>query len=466
MNEQQINADYLIVGAGAMGLAFVDVMLTETEATFAIIDKLGSPGGHWNHAYPFVRLHQPSYFYGVNSIQLGENRIDMVGRNKGMMELACGGEVAAYFDNYMRRQLLTSGRVQYFPQCAFDNGEACSIASGRSYSVNVSTIVDATYMNVKVPQVTPPSFPTEPGVNIVPPNALTTLNHTYESFVVIGAGKTACDTCLFLLDMGVDPNRIVWIKPRESWLNDRKGLQPEDFDGTGFAGLILEQAKCVAESESLDDMFNRLEASGSLLRIDQKTDPTMYRCATVSRAELEDLRKIQNVVRLGRVQSISPEKVMMDRGELKCHANSLFINCSADGLERRPTTPIFADNKITLQAVRPCQQSFSAAMIGYVESMADDITRKNELCRPTPHPDSHTDFLVLMNDILSAQLLWASDAKLLSWLLESRLDAITTHGLMDVLEGRGDMSGDEVMGLLNEASGKAASYLQEANALG
>ncbi len=25
------------------------------------------PGGHWTRAYPFVRLHQPSAYYGVNS---------------------------------------------------------------------------------------------------------------------------------------------------------------------------------------------------------------------------------------------------------------------------------------------------------------------------------------------------------------------------------------------------------------
>ena len=62
-----LETDYLIVGAGAMGMAFADVLMTETDATILLVDRVGRPGGHWNVAYPFVRLHQPSAFYGVNS---------------------------------------------------------------------------------------------------------------------------------------------------------------------------------------------------------------------------------------------------------------------------------------------------------------------------------------------------------------------------------------------------------------
>ena len=53
-------SDYLVVGAGAMGMAFTDVLMTETEATVTIVARHGRPGGHWNASYPVVRLHQPS----------------------------------------------------------------------------------------------------------------------------------------------------------------------------------------------------------------------------------------------------------------------------------------------------------------------------------------------------------------------------------------------------------------------
>ena len=51
--------DYLVVGAGAMGMAFVDTLLSETDKTVALVDAGHQPGGHWTAAYPFVRLHQP-----------------------------------------------------------------------------------------------------------------------------------------------------------------------------------------------------------------------------------------------------------------------------------------------------------------------------------------------------------------------------------------------------------------------
>jgi cation diffusion facilitator CzcD-associated flavoprotein CzcO len=49
-----------------------------------IVDRNHQPGGHWTTAYPFVRLHQPSAFYGVNSQPLGSDLIDSVGRNSGL----------------------------------------------------------------------------------------------------------------------------------------------------------------------------------------------------------------------------------------------------------------------------------------------------------------------------------------------------------------------------------------------
>ena len=47
--------------------------------------------------------------------------------------------------------------------------------------------------------------------------------------------------------------------------------------------------------------------------------------------------------------------------------------------------PVFAEDRITLQSVRTCQQVFSAAFIGHVEAAYDDEAHKNELC---------TDYLV------------------------------------------------------------------------
>ena len=80
-----------------------------------IVDRHHRPGGHWNDAYPFVRLHQPSSSYGVNSTPLGSGAIDEVGLNIGFEELASGQEVLSHFDRVMRQRFLPSGRVRWFP---------------------------------------------------------------------------------------------------------------------------------------------------------------------------------------------------------------------------------------------------------------------------------------------------------------------------------------------------------------
>ena len=62
-----------------MGLAFADEILNMSAGTgnddtkIVMVDRRAKPGGHWNDAYDFVRLHQPSYSYGVSSMVLGSN---------------------------------------------------------------------------------------------------------------------------------------------------------------------------------------------------------------------------------------------------------------------------------------------------------------------------------------------------------------------------------------------------------
>jgi choline dehydrogenase-like flavoprotein len=59
-----LEADYLVVGSGAAGMAFADSLIDVSDAQVVIVDRRHAPGGHWNEAYPFVRLHTPSSFYG------------------------------------------------------------------------------------------------------------------------------------------------------------------------------------------------------------------------------------------------------------------------------------------------------------------------------------------------------------------------------------------------------------------
>ena len=99
-----LKTDYLTIGSGLVSMAFADTLFTETDANIIIVGRYAKPGGHWNLAYPFVTLHQPSSFFGVSSKELSRGEIDQVGLNKGAGDLATGDEICTYFDDEMRQR--------------------------------------------------------------------------------------------------------------------------------------------------------------------------------------------------------------------------------------------------------------------------------------------------------------------------------------------------------------------------
>jgi len=409
-----------------------------------------------------VRLHQPSSFYGVNSQKLGSDRIDTVGWNKGMYELASKSEVCAYYDKIMH-DFVSSGRVQYFPMSEYrGEGKITSLVSGAGHTIQADTIVDATFMNVQVPAMGGPSYKVAEGVQCVPPNALASSRGEWSNYVVVGAGKTSIDACLFLLENGVDPDAITWIKPRDSWLWDRACAQSEALFESSIRPFGLGQIRSIAASESVDDLFARANAEGLLWRIDENIQPTMFRCATVTHSELEALRRIKNVVRMGRVQSIDSTRVQLEQGSFDYDPQTLFVDCTADGLARRPPQPVFGDNQITLQSVRTCQQVFSAAFIAHMEVTEQDVERKNLFCTPIPHPDTDMDYLrCTLADLMNGAA-WAADESLQAWLKASRLDGSSSSAFSSPESDQLFIQNMEQYGML--AAEKLMGYLAQADA--
>ena len=105
----QLECDYLVIGAGATGMAFVDEMIHGSDnIKIVLVDKRAKPGGHWVDAYPFVRLHQPAAWYGVNSKPLGS----------GGADLSSKAQILAYYELIID-DLVTTGRLTYLPQCEY-----------------------------------------------------------------------------------------------------------------------------------------------------------------------------------------------------------------------------------------------------------------------------------------------------------------------------------------------------------
>lgn len=420
--------DYLVIGAGAVGMAFADTLLDETDAHITIVDNHGRPGGHWNDAYPFVTLHQPSAYYGVSSTALGSGEKDVAGPNAGLHELASGAEVSAYFERVMRQRFLPSGRVRYLPMHSHEGGgKITSLLSGESQLIQPRRrIVDATYFQTSVPATHTPKFTIAPGVRCTPPNALPDLWRASgarpERFVILGAGKTAMDVGVWLLTAGAAPAAITWVTPRDSWLLNRQMTQPgmEFFEQT--IGGQLAQMRACAQATSLDDLFARLEADGVMLRIDRSVTPRMFHYATMAPGEVEILRAIKDVVRLGRVRALVPGEMVLDHGRVSVPANALFIDCTATAVAKRPTVPIFQDGLITPQMVRMPQPAFSAALIAKLESEDRTDAARNAICQPLPLPDTLVQFPAAVLGNMLNQVAWSQDRDLRSWIRNCRLD--------------------------------------------
>jgi len=423
-----IETDYLVVGAGAAGMAFVDALIAACDADVVMVDRRHRPGGHWNDAYPFVRLHGPSALYGVNSRSLGSDRIEQTGPNAGYYPRATAAEICDYYQRVLDEQLLASGRVRFYgmSDCiSMARGEhrLVSRLTGDATPVRVRRrVVDARYLEPSIPATHVPSFDADPGARLIPVNDLVGLDVPASGFTVIGGGKTAMDACLWLLEAGVPAEAIRWVRPREAWLLDRAFQQPLDLLPRLLEGVSL-YLEAAAQADDAPDLFRRLEASGQLIRLDPDVKPTMYRCATVSEAELVRLRSIQDVVRLGRVTHIGPDRIELAGGSIPADRGQVHVDCSAAGLRTGPGRPVFADGQITLQQIRACQPVFSAALAGYVEASRDGDAAKNVLCPANPYPDTALDWIGVTCVAQRAEVVWAADRDLSSWLQRSRLNA-------------------------------------------
>jgi hypothetical protein len=467
MSEHILEADYVIVGAGAVGMAMADTLAAETSARIVLVDRRARPGGHWNDAYPFVRLHGPSAIYGVNSMPLGNGQIDETGLNAGLNELASGAEICAYYERVMHEHLLATGRVTWLPLHDVDGeGVAVSLVNGqRQRLVARRRWVDATQADTQVPATHAPRFAVAEGVTCLTPTELTQWTQPAAGHVIVGGGKTAMDTALWLLAQGVDPDTITWIRPRETWLLNRANVQPTAAFAHQTLAAIVAELEAARDATSLPDLFSRLEAARLLQRIDPTVQPTMYRCAIVSEAELAHLRRIRNVVRLGHVQAIERGRIVLEHGEIATSTRHVHVHCSAGGLPRGPLQPVFQGQRIVPQYLRRCSPTFSAAFIAHLEATVDDDSEKNALSTPVPVPAVPADWLRMHLLTAQNQLRWSQRPELQGWFRGSRLESYT--GLFERMHAAADPAWGALQSRLRDARGpgyaRMAALLQAAD---
>ena len=424
---RQIDTDYLVVGAGASGMAFVDALIAESDADVVLIDRRHRPGGHWLDAYPFVRLHQPSAYYGVASRPLGADRIDTSGPNAGFYERARADEIYDYFARVLDRDLVASGRVRFLAMSDYrghdtDGHHVVSLLTGDETTIRARRKpVDATYVESSIPSRHVPSFAVDPSIHMIPPNDLVDLGGAPSGFTIIGAGKTAMDTCNWLLDTGVDAGDIEWIRPRDPWLFNRAFMQPLELVGS-YMQLQAHWVEAAARAQDGGDFASRLEAEDVFVRIDLDAVPETFRGATISVLEIEALRSIERVVRKGRILGIGTDRITFDDGEIGADQHRIYVDCTAAGVRSTTTRPVFEPDKITIQYVTIGIVPWSAATIGAVEASRDDDVDRNRLCPPLTFSGDISDVLELSYTGITGLMERAADPDVAAWTGRCRLD--------------------------------------------
>lgn len=107
------------------------------------------------------------------------------------------------------------------------------------------------------------------------PGELSRVTEHPDGYVVLGGGKTAIDVCLWLLENGVDPD----------------------------------------------------------------VRPSMLKGATVSDWEIDLLRRIRNVDRLGRVRRIERGRIVLDEGTVPTGPGHVHVHCTASARRAASPTP-------------------------------------------------------------------------------------------------------------------------------
>ncbi|KAL3804934.1 hypothetical protein ACHAW5_006791 [Stephanodiscus triporus] len=391
MSATQLLCDYLVIGAGVASIAFIDTVLTEHPTTkIVLVDKNPVPGGHWVNAYGYVRLHQPSVVYGVASRQLEGNWMKLL---LGKFTLpwnhrASKDEILEYYATYIQDKV-AAGQIQYFPNSQYQftqesegtHAHCFSSLDGTRYSVEVRIkLVNGVLGECIIPSLSPVDFHVDDGVQVVTPNQIFDVHHHMDGtktkhFVVLGCGKTAMDSVVFLQrEMKVRPDHISWIIPNDVWMLQRGFGSPLSWHEALLENINDERKTSLS-----------LERRGVLVRLNPDIEPTKFRFAVVGKDELMLMRLVTDCIRRGRVTRITrqPEtgRIVVAFGSNQDtwspdstidSTDLIFVHCTSPGpFNGNEHVDLFVSEQqlnLNLFFPPPVSAPFSMSLIAYLES--------------------------------------------------------------------------------------------------
>ena len=163
-----------------------------------------------------------------------------------------------------------------------------------------------------------------------------------------------------------------------------------------------------------------------MLRIDPAVTPTMAKAPTLAQWELDRLRTIENVVRMGHIRGVERGRLTLAEGEVAIAKDAVVVHCAASGLQYPPLVPIWGREAITLQTIRAGFPCFNAALAGYVEATRDDDDVKNRLCPPSPYPNTPKDWARMTLLGTRASMAFSSELDIREWANRTTLNPART----------------------------------------
>jgi hypothetical protein len=257
------DVDACVVGAGVAGLnaASVADRSLPTGSRVAVVDRRGGPGGMWNDAYSYVRLHQPHGMFTAGDIRwrLRRDRGYLAARDEVLAHLCYCLEVIGkritldprWGWNYLSHRE-EAGRVRL--EVRAPDGECCEIVARRLVKAFGYGIEESRPLEVSSSQV-----------RSISPSQLEDLGllagNDGSPVLIVGSGQTAMDTVLALLSGG--PNRRMGpvVCPGDEALCGTESVRasnagpPTSRAGTSSSPSLSHKPSALGQRPALGDFF-------------------------------------------------------------------------------------------------------------------------------------------------------------------------------------------------------------------
>lgn len=197
--------DLVVIGAGIAGLnaLFAASEYLPKGAHVLLLDEKTAPGGMWNTAYDYVRLHQPHPMFTVGNLRWGWK--------KSRDYLAARDEVQSHLtralDPIREKVTLKTAFEQTVTSCTemeTSDGPLAEIVfqpkhgTGPRRTIRAKRAIHASGLNYAM--AAPLVLSSQSAVSIIPQDLRATLAaHPTSEVIVVGGGKTGMDTVLATL---------------------------------------------------------------------------------------------------------------------------------------------------------------------------------------------------------------------------------------------------------------------------